>query len=106
LYLRTGRKVIAPVPHDSPIAIMYTPDRSFRDCGRVITRNMAERDLEHTRMHLVDYLGASQVEFVVPPDRRYRAYWTVFSRLSRRGAATLVAKAEPYELYRLSLPPP
>jgi hypothetical protein len=106
LYLRTGRKVVASVPHDNPIAIMYTPDRCFRDCGRVITRNMADRDLEHTRGHLVDYLRASQAGFVVPPDRRCRAYWAVFGRLSRGGTATLVAKAEPYELYRLSLPPP
>lgn len=104
VYLRTGRKAVAPGPPYDPVSVWYPPDRRFAHCGRITTRGMAEADLEHARTHLVAYLRRTQVTHAIPLDRRFQAYWRAFGPLVRSGQARLVARMDPYELYALAPP--
>ncbi len=105
LHLRTGRKVISPLPHDDPVSVYYPADRKFSQCGRVVTPGMARADREHAQRHLVAYLRNTRADFVVPLDRRYQSYWAAFEPLCRSQPpqARLVASRGRYSLYSLSL---
>jgi hypothetical protein len=104
LHLRTGRKVVPPLPQDDPIPIHYPDDRRFAECGRVNTGGMVDANRAYVERRLAEFWRTTGTGYVVPLDRRDESYWAVFNRLGQHGPTrvTPLDAADPFSLYGVS----